>query len=132
MQVLADDLRTATEGLRGKPLRVFLQFAALILPSFRGGDGELRDGRSLLAVLHLRITAEISDQHYFLHLLLLLLLSVLFRLAATSSRLCFHTFRIGSRFRSAPSANRRYCKRAHLPFGSVLRVPQPDPYHWHQ
>src|SRR5271166_1889214 len=71
-EVFADDLRTAAEGLYGKPLRVFLRFAALVLPSFRGGDGELCDGRTLLAVLHLRITAEISDQHYFLHLLLLL------------------------------------------------------------
>jgi hypothetical protein len=46
---------------------MFLQFAVFVLPSFRGGDGELRDGRTLLAVLHLRITAEISDQHNFLH-----------------------------------------------------------------
>src|SRR5664280_568924 len=120
MQVLADDLCPPTESLHGKPLRVFLQFAALILPSFRGGDGELRDGRSLLAVLHLRITAEISDQHYFLHLLLLLLLSILFRLAATNTRLYLRTSCSDSRFRSAPSANRRYCRRAHLPFGSVL------------
>src|ERR1039457_3985491 len=66
-EVFADDLRTATEGLHGKPLRVFLQFAALVLPSFRSGDGELRDGRSLLAILHLRITAEISDQQNLLH-----------------------------------------------------------------
>ena len=40
VEVFADDLRTAAEGLYGKPLRVFLQFAALVLPSFRGGDGE--------------------------------------------------------------------------------------------
>src|ERR1017187_7855964 len=117
MQVLAGDLCEAIKSLHSKPLRVFLRFAALVLPSFRSGDGELCDGRTLLAVLHLRITAEIPDQHYFLHLLLLLLLSVLFRLAATSSRLCFHTSRIGSRFRSAPSANRRCCRRAHLPSG---------------
>ena len=62
MQVLADDLCPPTESFGGKPLRVFLQYAALVLPSFRGGDGELRDGRSLLAVFHLRITAEIPDQ----------------------------------------------------------------------
>src|SRR5271157_5093714 len=67
MQVLADDFCPPTESFHGKPLRVFLQFAALVFPSFRGGDGELCDGRTLLAVLHLRITAEISDQHYFLH-----------------------------------------------------------------
>src|SRR5271165_4698182 len=120
MQVLADDLCPPTKGFHSKPLRVFLQFAALVLPSFRGRDGKLRYSCSLLAVFHIRITAEISDQHYFLHLLLLLLLlllSVLFRLAATSSRLCFHTFRIGSRFRSAPSANRRCYRRAHPPSG---------------
>jgi len=76
VKVFADDLRTATEGLYGKPLRVFLQFAALVLPSFRRGDGELCDGRTLLALLHLSITAEVSDQHYFLHLLLHLLLWV--------------------------------------------------------
>src|ERR1035438_799534 len=67
VQVLADDLCQPTKSLHSKPLRVFLQFAALVLPSFRGGDGELCDGRTLLAVLHLRITAEISDQHYLLH-----------------------------------------------------------------
>jgi hypothetical protein len=67
VEVFADDLGTAAEGLYGKPLSVFLQFAALVFPSFCGGDGELRDSRSLLAVLHLRITAEISDQHNFLH-----------------------------------------------------------------
>jgi hypothetical protein len=39
MQILADDLRTAAEGLYGKPLRVFLQCAALVLPSFSSGDG---------------------------------------------------------------------------------------------
>jgi hypothetical protein len=65
--VFADNLRTAAEGLYGKPLRVFLRLAALILPSFRGGDGELCDGRTLLAVLHLRITAEISDQQNLRH-----------------------------------------------------------------
>src|SRR5271165_1879642 len=90
MQVLADDLCQAIEGFHSKPLRVLLRFAALVLPSFRSGDGELCDGRTLLAVFHLGITTEIPDQHYFLHLLLLLLLlpflSVLFRLAATSSR----------------------------------------------
>src|SRR5664280_2672772 len=125
MQVLADDLCQAIEGFHSKPLRVLLRGAALVLPSFRGRDGKLRYGCSLLAVFHIRGTAEISDQHYFLHLLLLLLLSVLFRLAATSSRLCFHTFRIGSRFRSAPSANRRYCRRAHLPSESLCRARQP-------
>ena len=72
MKVLADDLCPPTESFDGKPLRVFLQFAALVLPSFRSGDGELCDGRTLLAVFHIRITAEIPDQHYFLHLLLLL------------------------------------------------------------
>jgi len=46
VQILADDPCPPTEGLHGKALRVFLQFAALVLPSFRGGDGELRDGRS--------------------------------------------------------------------------------------
>src|SRR5271165_4728534 len=90
VQVLADDLCQPTKSLHSKPLRVFLRFAALVLPSFRSGDGELRYGRTLLAVFHLGITTEIPDQHYFLHLLLLLLLlpflSVLFRLAATSSR----------------------------------------------
>ena len=50
-----------------KPLRVFLQCTALVLPSFRGGDGKLRYGRSLLAVLHLRITTEISNQQNLLH-----------------------------------------------------------------
>src|SRR5271157_326072 len=67
VQVLADDLCPPTESLHTKPLRVFLRFAVFVLPSFRGGDGELRDGRSLLAVLHLRITAEISDQQNLLH-----------------------------------------------------------------
>ncbi len=67
MEVFADDLRTAAEGLYGKPLRVFLQCAALVLPSFRGGDGKLRYGRSLLAVLHLMITTEISNQQNLLH-----------------------------------------------------------------
>src|SRR5208283_4151794 len=67
VQVFADDLCQAVEGFHSKPLRVFLQFAALVLPSFRSGDGELGDGRSLLAVLHIRITAEISDQQNLLH-----------------------------------------------------------------
>src|SRR5271165_3003930 len=75
MQVLADDLCQAIEGFHSKPLRVLLRFAALVLPSFRDRDGKLRYGCSLLAVFHIRVTAEISDQHYFLHLLLLLLLS---------------------------------------------------------
>src|ERR1019366_608333 len=48
----------------------------LVLPSFRGRDGKLRYGCSLLAVFHLRITAKIPDQHYFLHLLLLLSISL--------------------------------------------------------
>jgi hypothetical protein len=55
------------EGLYSKPLRVFLRFAALVLPSFRGGDGELCDGHTLLAALHLGVTAEISDQQNLLH-----------------------------------------------------------------
>src|ERR1017187_4199542 len=76
VQVLADDLSQPTKSLHSKPLRVFLQFAALVLPSFRGRDGKLRYGCSLLAVLHLRITAEIPDQHYFLHFLLLLSISL--------------------------------------------------------
>src|SRR5664280_915900 len=41
VQILADDLCPPTKGLHGKPLRVFLQFAALVLPSFRGRDGKL-------------------------------------------------------------------------------------------
>src|SRR5271166_1296066 len=72
VQVLPDDLCQPTKSLHSKPLRVFLQFAALVLPSFRSRDGKLRYGCSLLAVFHIRITAEIPDQHYFLHLLLLL------------------------------------------------------------
>src|SRR5664279_3998328 len=52
-EVFADDLRTAAEGLYGKPLRVFLRFAVFVLPSFSGCDGKLRNGRTLLAVLHL-------------------------------------------------------------------------------
>src|ERR1019366_2580439 len=76
MQVLADDFCPPTKSLHSKPLRVFLQFAALVLPSFRGGDGKLRYGCSLLAVFHIRIAAEIPDQHYFLHLLLLLSISL--------------------------------------------------------
>ena len=67
VKMFAGDLCPAAEGLYGKPLRVFLQFAVLVLPSFGGGDGELRDGRSLLAVLHLGITAKISNQHNLLH-----------------------------------------------------------------
>src|SRR5664280_1083480 len=47
-EVFADDLCTAAEGLYGKPLRVFLQFSGLVLPSFRCGDGELCDGGTLL------------------------------------------------------------------------------------
>src|SRR5271168_3848379 len=74
MQVLADDLCQAIEGFHSKPLRVLLRGAAIVLPSFRDRDGKLRYGYSLLAVFHIRVTAEISDQHYFLHLLLLLLL----------------------------------------------------------
>src|ERR1019366_8063250 len=81
MQVLADDLCQAIEGFHSKPLRVLLRFAALVLPSFRDRDGKLRYVCSLLAVFHIRVTAEISDQHYFLHLLLLLLLS--FRLVSS-------------------------------------------------
>src|SRR5664280_1685140 len=76
MQGFADVLCQAIEGFHSKPLGVLLRFAALVLPSFRSGDGELCDGRPLLAVLHLRITAEISDQRYFLHLLLLLSISL--------------------------------------------------------
>src|SRR5271157_6010273 len=76
VKVFAGDLCQAIEGFHGKPFRMFLRYAVFVLPSFRRGDGKLRYGRSLLAVFHIRITAEISDQHYFLHLLLLLLLSV--------------------------------------------------------
>src|ERR1035438_3972362 len=100
VQVLADDLCQPTKSLHSKPLRVFLQFAALVLPSFRGRDGKLRYGCSLLAVFHIRITAEIPDQHYFLHLLLLLSIS-LSCLPATSTRLYSRTSYSGSRFRSA-------------------------------
>src|SRR5664279_5116288 len=67
VKVFAGDLCQAIEGFYGKPLRMFLRFAAPVLPSFSGGDGELCDGRTLLAVLHLRITAEISDQQNLLH-----------------------------------------------------------------
>ena len=67
VEMFADDLCPATECFHGKPLRVFLQFAVLILPSFGGSDGKLCDGGPLLAVLHLGITAKISDQHDFLH-----------------------------------------------------------------
>src|SRR5664280_586007 len=116
MQVLAYDLCPPTKGFHSKPLRVFLQFAALVLPSFRGRDGKLRYGCSLLAVFHIRITAEIPDQHYFLHLLLLLSIS-LSCLPATNTRSCSHTFRSGYTFRSAPSTSRRCCKRVHLPSG---------------
>ena len=44
------------------------------VPMLRPENCQGRSGpsRSLLAVLHLRITADIPDQHYFLHLLLLL------------------------------------------------------------
>src|ERR1039457_7684337 len=38
-------------------------------------------------------------------------------LAATSNRLCCRRSCTGSRLRSAPSANRRYCRRVNLPFG---------------
>ena len=65
--MFADDLRTAAEGLYGKPLRVLLWLAFSILPPFGGSDGKLRDGRSLLAVLHLRITAKIANQQNLLH-----------------------------------------------------------------
>jgi hypothetical protein len=65
--MFADNLCAATERFHSKPLRVFLQFAVLVLPSFRGSDRELRDGRPLLAVLHVRVTAKISNQHDFLH-----------------------------------------------------------------
>src|SRR5208337_2720297 len=67
VKVFAGDLCQSIKGFHGKPLRVFLRFAVLILPSFCSGDGELRDGRTLLAVLHLRITTEISDQQNLLH-----------------------------------------------------------------
>src|SRR5271166_4411444 len=67
VKVFAGDLCQATEGLHGKPFRVFLRCAVFVLPSFRGGDGKLRYGRSLLAVLNFRITAEISDQQNLLH-----------------------------------------------------------------
>ena len=52
-KVFAGDLCQAIEGFHGKPLRVFLQFDVFVLPSFGGCDGKLRDGHSLLAVLHL-------------------------------------------------------------------------------
>src|SRR5271165_4898143 len=67
VKVFAGDLCQSIKGFHGKPLRVFLRFAVLILRSFCSGDGELRDGRTLLAVLHLRITTEISDQQNLLH-----------------------------------------------------------------
>src|SRR5271165_5258878 len=50
---------------------------------------------------------------------------------AKNTRSCSHTSCTDSRFRSAPSANRKYCRRARLPSGSVLRALQPDPYHWY-
>src|SRR5271166_3199247 len=62
MKVLADDLCPPTESFHGKPFRMFLRFAVFVLPSFRSGERELCDGGTLLAVFHLRITAEISDQ----------------------------------------------------------------------
>jgi len=67
VKVFAGDLCQAIEGFHGKPFCMFLRFAVFVLPSFRGGDGELCDGRTLLAVLHLGITAEISDQQNLLH-----------------------------------------------------------------
>jgi hypothetical protein len=61
VEMFADDFCPGTERLRGKPLRVFLQFAVLILPSLARRDGELRYGRPLLAVLQLGVTAEIAN-----------------------------------------------------------------------
>src|ERR1022692_972413 len=116
VKAFAGDFCQAIEGFHGKPFRMLLQFAVFILPSFRGGDGELCDGRTLLSVLHFRITAEISDQHYFLHGVIapFYLFSCL---PATSTRLYSRKSYSGSRFRSAPSANRRCCRRARLPSG---------------
>jgi len=57
MEVFANDLCLATKCFHGKPLRVFLQLAILVLPSFGGGDGELRDGRSLFFFFFLWVYA---------------------------------------------------------------------------
>ena len=58
MKVFAGDLCQAIEGSHGKRLRVFLQARR---PWFGGGDGELRDGRSLLAVFHRASTARAAS-----------------------------------------------------------------------
>ena len=41
VKAFAGDLCQAIEGFHGKPFRVFLQLAVLVLPSFCCGDGEL-------------------------------------------------------------------------------------------
>ena len=51
VQVFADDLCKPRKGLYGEPLRVFLQSSAPVCPPFGGCNGELRDCRTLLAVL---------------------------------------------------------------------------------
>src|SRR6516164_1868828 len=51
----------------GATVCLFLQLAVFVRPSFGSGNRKLRDGRSLLAVPQLGITAEASDQHDFLH-----------------------------------------------------------------
>ena len=51
VKVFAGDLCQAIKGFHCEPFRMFLQFAVCVLPSFSRGDGKLRDGRSLLAVI---------------------------------------------------------------------------------
>src|SRR5215469_13775527 len=67
VQVFADNLCEPSEGLYGEPFCVFLQPSVFACPSFARCYGKLRDRRPLLAVLHLGITAEVSDQHDLLH-----------------------------------------------------------------
>jgi hypothetical protein len=52
VKAVANDLRLPTEGFHGEPFGVFLQLAVFTPRPFRSRCGGLRDGCTLLAVVH--------------------------------------------------------------------------------